>query len=437
MQEELNICLMNDSFPPLIDGVANTVVNYANIIEEKYGHAIVSTPDYPGVVDDYPFEVLRYPSINTTKLVGYRAGMPLDVNYLTMISNKRIDLIHSHCPIASTFLARIVRNTNKKPIVLTYHTKFDIDIRKAINSRLIQDTAINNLIKNIEACDDVWVVSQGAGENLKSLGYKGDYIVMPNGVDFTRGKAPKGAIDSINREFNLPEDRPIYLFVGRMMWYKGIKIILDALKNLDSHDQRYLMIFVGDGTDNEDIQDYARQKGVYQNCLFTGPIRDREKLKAIYSRCDLFLFPSTFDTNGIVVREAAASGLGSVLIEGSCAAEDVTGGVNALLIKENSESMTDLLLKIGNNTSYMHQIGENAMNQLYCSWEESVDRAVERYRYVIENIDYRKPTLFDDDSTVLDNFFSLWADIVNRVDNSRKFRQDMNSYISDLLDRWL
>ena len=93
MNEKINVCLMNDSFPPLIDGVANTVVNYASIIEEKYGHAIVSTPDYPGVTDNYPFEVMRYPSINTTKLVGYRAGMPLDVNYLTRISNKDIDII--------------------------------------------------------------------------------------------------------------------------------------------------------------------------------------------------------------------------------------------------------------------------------------------------------------------------------------------------------
>ena len=437
MKEKINVCLMNDSFPPLIDGVANTVVNYASIIEEKYGHAIVSTPDYPGVEDDYPFEVMRYPSINTTRLVGYRAGMPLDVNYLTQISNKDIDIIHSHCPIASTYLARLVRDTNHKPIVMTYHTKFDIDIRRAINFRLVQDTAINTLVRNIEAVDEVWVVSKGAGENLKSLGYKGEYIVMPNGVDFTKGRADEESIQQIRKELNLPYDCPIYLFVGRMMWYKGIKIILDALRNLSSRGQKYRMIFVGDGADNRDIQDYARDKGIYDNCLFTGPIRDRDKLKAIYSCCDLFLFPSTFDTNGIVVREAAASGLGSVLIDGSCAAEDVTDEKNALLIKENSESLTDLLIKIGNNYSYMHRIGENAMDQIYCSWEESVDRAVERYRYVIDNADYRKPALFDESSTVLDNFFSLWADIVNTVDKTRKIGEDVNSRFADLLDRYL
>ena len=42
-KNDLGVCLLNDSFPPVIDGVANTVLNYANIINEKYGHPIVSS----------------------------------------------------------------------------------------------------------------------------------------------------------------------------------------------------------------------------------------------------------------------------------------------------------------------------------------------------------------------------------------------------------
>lgn len=57
--------------------------------------------------------------------------------------------------------------------------------------------------------------------------------------------------------------------------------------------------------------------------LFLGPVYDRDVIRAWYCRSDLFLFPSEFDTNGLVVREAAACGLGSVLVEGSCAAEGI------------------------------------------------------------------------------------------------------------------
>lgn len=68
--------------------------------------------------------------------------------------------------------------------------------------------------------------------------------------------------------------------------------------------------------------------------FFTSPQYDRSVIRAWYCRGDLFLFPSTFDTNGLVVREAAACELASVLVRGSCAAEDITDGRNGFLIEE-------------------------------------------------------------------------------------------------------
>ena len=72
----LRVCLLNDSFPPVVDGVANAVLNYARNLAGKEEYCVVATPAYPGAVDDYPFPVVRYPSLDTTKLAGYRAGNP-------------------------------------------------------------------------------------------------------------------------------------------------------------------------------------------------------------------------------------------------------------------------------------------------------------------------------------------------------------------------
>jgi len=437
MSEKLNVCLMNDSFPPLIDGVANAVVNYASIIEQKYGHAIVCTPDYPDAKDDYPFEVLRYASLDTTKLVGYRTGMPVDLNFIGSFHDKNLDVIHTHCPIVSTYLARLVRDAIHKPVILTYHTKFDIDIRRTIDARIVQDVAINTLVRNIETADEVWCVSKGAGENLKSLGFNGDYIVMPNGVDFTKGAAPEEDIKAVKEAYNLPNDRPVFLFVGRMMWYKGIRIILDALRTLKDEGKNFMMLFVGGGGEIEEIQKYCSQLILDDDCKFIGAIHDRERLKAIFSACDLFLFPSSFDTNGIVVREAAASGLGSVLIKGSCAAEDVTDGRNALLIDENADSLAKLLLSLDGNREFMHMIGKNAQNELYMSWEHSVDMAVARYREVMAKFEYKKPSLLDDDSTLLDNMIRGFSHTANSLDIAKKSGEEISTKIFDLLDRWL
>ncbi len=145
------------------------------------------------------------------------------------------------------------------------------------------------------------------------------------------------------------------------------------------------MVFVGGGGDEAEVKSYASSLGLDPVCFFTGPIRDREALRAWYSRADLFLFPSTFDTNGLVVREAAACGTASVLVEGSCAAEGIQDGDTGLLIQENAASLALRLDRLCAAPEQMMRIGENAQTRLYLSWEDAVARASERYEIVIDN----------------------------------------------------
>ena len=77
--EQRSICLINDSFPPVTDGVANAVVNYAKNLTQDGKRATVVTPAYPDADDtQFGFPVVRYPSVDLTKLVGYHAhSLPL------------------------------------------------------------------------------------------------------------------------------------------------------------------------------------------------------------------------------------------------------------------------------------------------------------------------------------------------------------------------
>ncbi len=390
--DPLHVCLLNDSFPPMLDGVANVMKNYADIIQREYGTATVVTPAYPDVTDDYPYEVVRYASMDTTKLVGYRTGYPFDAKVLERLHALPMDVMHVHCPFVSAQLCRVVRESRDVPLIFTYHTKFDVDIRKAVKLKLIQDAALRIIVDNITACDDVWVVSEGAGKNLRSIGYEGNYLVMPNGVDMPKGRADFDAVNTVRARYGLDPDVTTYLFVGRMMWYKGLRIILDALRMLKNAGKRFSAVFVGDGLDRNEIEDYMLRLDLEEECRFLGAIRDRQTLRAIYAACDLFLFPSTFDTNGIVVREAAANGLASILIADSCAAEGVQHGRNGLLIPETPEAMANLLFHMNDRRAAMRTLGDRAMEELYFSWEDSVKNAVDRYRVILSNREhYRKP----------------------------------------------
>lgn len=379
----MRIALLNDSFPPTIDGVANAVLNYARVLTEAGHSVIVATPAYPGAQDAYDYPVLRYKSLDTTRLIGYRAGFPFSVRAVEELRDFAPDIIHSHCPVASNLLARTLREATGAPVVFTYHTKFDIDIRTALRGEYLQNSLINALVRNVEASDEVWTVSEGAGANLCSLGYGGQFRVMENGVDMPRGRAPESDIAAVRARHSLSLDIPVFLFTGRLRWYKGIRLIVEGLAQAQQAGEHFRMLFVGDGSDRAAIEALCRECGIAGRCCFTGAVQDRALLRAYYSAADLFLFPSTFDTNGIVVREAAACALPSLLVRDSCASEGVSEGVSGLLMQEDAAALCAQVRFACQNRAAVRRIGENAQRDLYISWEEAVRRAAVRYEEIL------------------------------------------------------
>ena len=81
----MKICLLNDSFPPVLDGVANVVTNYAQYLTQDHGAEVaVGTPYYPDAdYSAYPYKVVPYQSFDTSALLsGYRTGNPFSARYV-------------------------------------------------------------------------------------------------------------------------------------------------------------------------------------------------------------------------------------------------------------------------------------------------------------------------------------------------------------------
>ena len=256
----MKICLLNDSFPPVIDGVVNVVMNYADyLIRDHEAGVIVGTPRYPEAdYSVYPYPVVPYRSFDTAGITsGYRTGNPFQEKTVSELAAFSPDLIHAHCPASATIIARLLREETGAPIVFTYHTKYDIDIERVVKTRLAAREGIRAMVRNIEATDDVWVVSEGAGRSLTALGFQGDWRVMPNGVDFRQGRADPEAVTEATGGYDLPDGVPVLLFVGRLMTYKGLPLILDALKMLSDAGQDFRMVFVGKGPDRELLEGFG------------------------------------------------------------------------------------------------------------------------------------------------------------------------------------
>lgn len=385
MKTKLKIAIGTEAFPPTIDGISTVAKCYADIINDKLGKAVIVTPKNPNQEDyKYKYRIYRYKSLFTFG-EGYPVGWPFKRQFSEDIINMDFDILHSHCPIATSYFFRRVNRIKRIPQVLTYHTKYEYDFESRIPGYPLRHRAYGFLLNNIKSADEVWVTSKGTAESLRKVGYEGNYIIMPNGCDLPISRFSCDDRDIIRRKHSIPAGVPILIFVGRMMWYKNIKIIVDACGRLKAEGFDFRLLMIGTGPDENAIKKYVRKSGLDGNIVFTGQILDRNELQLYYSASDLLVFPSVFDTNGLVVREAAASATAALLVEGSCAAEGIKDGDTGFLCSENAESVAASIFNIFKNKDTLVKVGENAQNDIYISWDESIKNAYERYHIVIDD----------------------------------------------------
>lgn len=384
--KHLKIGLFNESFPPTIDGVSNTVVNYAQIIHAKYGESVVVTPRYKNVTDDYPFKVIRYTSLPTEHTrIRYRAGIPFSVPSIREIQKENLDLIHVHSPFTAALLARNVNIGHRLPVVMTYHTKFASEFEFTLKKKALCKVAADFVSSNFNYADEVWTVSKGAADSLRELGYTGPSRVMVNGADITLDPASPEIMRRVQAETAIPSNELVFMYCGRMQWYKNIKLIIDALVKVKAAGVRFKMIFVGNGPERDEMMDYTRKVGLFTSTLFPGAIHDRALLKGYFTRADLFLFPSTYDTAGLVVMEAAACKTPSVLVKDSCASEIVTDGRNGFISEEDPDAFAAAILNAVHDREFLAQTGELASQEVYLSWDDAVANAYKRYEEIYDD----------------------------------------------------
>lgn len=386
MNKKLKVGIGTDAFPPTTDGISNVAQNYAAEINKKLGEAVIITPKNPNQLDyKYNYEIFRYKSWWIPSKEGYSIGWPFKDELHQAIIDMNFDILHSHAPLATSYYFRRVVEKKRIPVVLTYHTKYEYDIDRRVPTKPARDFAYKFLLNNINAADEVWVTSEGTSDSLRKLGYQGDYIVMPNGCDLPITNVSAEDIAMIKRKHNVPENIPIFLYSGRMIWYKNIELILDACSKLKRDGKKFKLIMLGFGADETAIKHYIRKSGLKNDVIWTGKILDRQEILSYYGIADILLFPSVFDTNGLVVREAAACATPSLLVHGSCAAEGIDDGKTGFLCMESAHSVAVTLAKIMDNKELLRKVGKQAQSDIYISWEDSVQKAYKRYENLVEN----------------------------------------------------
>jgi UDP-glucose:(heptosyl)LPS alpha-1,3-glucosyltransferase len=126
---------------------------------------------------------------------------------------------------------------------------------------------------------------------------------------------PSSPLFDWRERLNTPKDAKVVLFIANNYEHKGLDLVFDAISEIFKTKEIYL--WVGGRGNITKYEAKAKKLRIGNFVRFTGMIS--ENLPHLYRSANLFVLPSKFDTFGIVVIEALASGL-PVIISNSCGA---------------------------------------------------------------------------------------------------------------------
>jgi teichuronic acid biosynthesis glycosyltransferase TuaC len=167
------------------------------------------------------------------------------------------------------------------------------------------------LITALRDATRVFAVSESLKRLAVELGIESDKIrVIGNGVDLAKFRPiPR---DRARAELTLPTDAPIIVSVGGLVERKGFHRVLECLPHLDQRFANLHYLVIGgpsaEGDMSQALRDQARQLGLQDRVIFTGPI-DPNRLHLFLSAADVFVLSTRNEGWANVFLEAMACGL--------------------------------------------------------------------------------------------------------------------------------
>lgn len=190
-------------------------------------------------------------------------------------------------------------------------------------------------------------------------------------------------IATANKYLKVKPEETVLLFVGQHIWQKNTRMLVHSLYHLKNMSTKFKMFFIGTGYAVDELKALVNELKLTEFVTFLGVVQDRELLKSVFSRSSLFLFPSVYDNAPIVVREAAAVGCPSLVIENSNASEGIKDNYNGFLSQNDEEAFAAKIKEILSDKNRLESVGHTAQRTLYKNWEQIVSEVKERYEDIL------------------------------------------------------
>lgn len=226
---------------------------------------------------------------------------------------------------------------------------------------------------------------------------KSDYVTMPtklaiqkflgekelgvpmeavsNGVDLSCFKP--GKVDAkFYKKYNIPVNRPIVLYVGRVDPEKKVGLVVEAFVAALKKVPDAVLVVVGDGVDRLNLEAKVQELGIADSVRFLGRVIVPD-LYDLYKLGDVFVTASTIETQGIVLIEAAATGLPLVAVNAGAVAEVCLSNKNGFLVEPGDvKAISNSIVTILKDDKLR---GEFSQNSIKIAHEHDFDKTLDKF----------------------------------------------------------
>ncbi len=389
----VKIGFFSDRYLPMTDGVAYSIESF-RIELEKLGHEVyIFAPRTTRGHKDTSKHIIRFPAVKGLFFEDYMTTFFFPPQVMRKVEKLKLDIIHYHTPGQLGLFGAYFALHHNIPLVTTYHTDL-FEYVKHYPSILPGTIALSMLVPVITGggmseyraslssikpersvdkwnqkivergvtmihnhCDLVITPSQKIERQLKRWKTKAIIATLPTGVDKITTTARN--IEVARIRYNIHEDDKVILFVGRIGTEKNLGLLLQSFDYIAKKNVAAKLVLVGRGDDFENFKDQAAASAYENRIIFTGRI-DHQELGAIYELATLFAFPSTTDTQGLVLNEAAWAGLPIVLVDHGIT-EVVEDGKNGYYAKPTAKDLAAKILKLLKDKRLREQMGQHSI----------------------------------------------------------------------------
>jgi len=374
----IRIALFSGNYNYTLDGANKSLNRLVDHLQSTLGARVrVYSPTSPTPAFAPVGELVSVPSVRIPFRTDYRLALGLPNAIRRDIAAFKPDLVHLSAPdLLGSAALRFGRDL-KVPVVASLHTLFDTYL-DYYRLGFLKPLARRRLWKFYGACDYVMAPTEAIVDELRSQTRSTQVRTWARGVDpdlFHPGRRD----ETWRQSLGFDPDRPVIVFLGRMVMEKGLGAFADSIAQLEEAGHAPQVLVIGDGPARTWFQ--AR----LPRAVFTGFLTGEALAKALASG-DIFLNPSTTETFGNVNLEAMASGLAVVCADAPNTRALLRHGRNALICATDrpsayAEALAGLLV----DAAERRRLAAGAFDRSTAyRWTEILDKVVEIYAEALD-----------------------------------------------------